>query len=292
MKVHLVDGTYELFRAYFAVPKTAAPDGQPVGAVIGLIQTLLALLRQDDVTHVAAAFDHVVESFRNDLFAGYKTGEGVPQDLLDQFELAERATASLGVVVWPMVEYEADDAMAAAAFRWQDAAGVDQVVICSPDKDLTQVVRGKRVVCLNRQRNVVLDETGVLGKFGVGPESIPDYLALVGDSADGIPGVPGWGAKTSSMVLSRFHHIERIPDEASEWGIAPRGAASAANSLVERRTDAMLYKDLATLRLDVPLPESLADLEWRGVPRQTYSNLCAEIGSSRLLELPHRWADG
>ena len=292
MKVHLIDGTYELFRAYFAVPKTAAPDGRPVGAVVGLIQTLLVLLRQDDVTHVAAAFDHVVESFRNDLFAGYKTGAGVPEDLLDQFELAERATASLGIVVWPMVEYEADDAMATAAFRWQNAAGVDQVVICSPDKDLAQVVSHKRVVCLNRQRNVVLDESGVLRKFGVGPESIPDYLALVGDSADGIPGVPGWGAKTSSLVLSRFHHIERIPGDASKWGIAPRGAASAADSLVEHKADAMLYKDLATLRLDVPLSESLADLEWRGVPRQTYEDLCTEMGSSRLTGLPHRWAAG
>ena len=216
MKVHLVDGTYELFRAYYAVPSISAPDGRPVGAVRGLIQTLLALLRQDDVTHVAAAFDHVIESFRNDLFAGYKTGAGVPQDLLSQFELAERASSALGLVVWPMVEFEADDAIATAAFRWSNSPGVDQVVICSPDKDLTQMVVGERVVCLDRRRNVTLDEAAVWAKFGVAPASIPDYLALVGDSADGIPGISGWGARSSAKVLECYRHLETDSGRCSE----------------------------------------------------------------------------
>ena len=292
MKVHLVDGTYELFRAYFALPSSSALDGRPVGAVRGLVQTLLLLLRQDDVTHIACAFDHVIESFRNDLFAGYKTGSGVPEELSSQFDLAERAASALGIVVWPMVEFEADDAMASAASRCWDAPGVDQIVICSPDKDLTQMVRGQRVVCLDRRRGVTLDEAGVEAKFGVPPQSIPDYLALVGDSADGIPGIPGWGAKTSAQVLSRYVHVERIPGDESEWDVAPRGAKALAASLEARRDEAMLYKRLATLRLDVPLAESPGDLEWRGVPMAKYHGLCAELGLGRLTELPHRWADG
>lgn len=292
MKIHLVDGTYELFRAYFAMPSIAAPDGRPVGAVRGLIQTLLVLLRQSDVTHVGCAFDHVIESFRNDLFAGYKTGLGVPGDLMSQFELAERAASSLGIVVWPMVEYEADDAIATAASRWRDVAQVDQVVICSPDKDLTQMVRDNKVVCLDRRRNITLDVAGVLDKFGVYPRSIPDYLALVGDSADGIPGVPKWGAKTSAQVLKRYGGIEAIPEDPSEWDVEPRGAKAMAASLAQHREDALLYKRLATLRLDVPLSETLADLEWRGVRRQDFQTLCADLGFERLMELPHRWADG
>ena len=292
MKLHLVDGTYELFRAYFALPSISAPDGRPVGAVRGLVQTLLALLRQDDVTHIACAFDHVIESFRNHLFAGYKTGSGVPQELASQFELAERVTSALGMVVWPMVEFEADDAMATAASRWWDAPGVDQIVICSPDKDLTQMVRGRRVVCLDRRRGVTLDEAGVEAKFGVPPQSIPDYLALVGDSADGIPGIAGWGPKSSAQVLSRYVHVERIPADESEWDLAPRGAKALAASLETHRDEAMLYKRLATLRVDVPLSQSLADLEWRGVPRPEYHLLCTELGGGRLKELPHRWTDG
>ncbi|MFQ5872579.1 MAG: 5'-3' exonuclease H3TH domain-containing protein [Dehalococcoidia bacterium] len=291
MKVHLVDGTYELFRAYFALPSIAAPDGRPVGAVRGLIQTLLLLLRSDDVTHVACAFDHVIESFRNDLFAGYKTGSGVPEELKSQFELAERAASSLGIVVWPMVEFEADDAIATAASRFSSVAEVDQVVICSPDKDLTQMVRGEKVVCLDRRKGVTLDETGVQEKFGVSPQSIPDYLALVGDSADGIPGIPGWGAKTTAQVLSRYGAIERIPDDPSEWDVKPRGAKTVAASLAEHRDDAMLYKKLATLRLDVPLSETPAELRWWGVRRKGFRDLCAELGFVRLMDLPHQWAD-
>lgn len=290
MNIHLVDGTYELFRAHFAQPPATAPDGRPVSAVRGLIQTMLVLLREDAVTHVACAFDHVVESFRNGLYAGYKTGAGVPEDLMSQFGLAESAVAALGVVVWPMVEFEADDALATAVERWRDAPGVDQVVICSPDKDLTQMVQGSKVVCLDRRRKITLDESGVQNKFGVLPESIPDYLALVGDAADGIPGIPRWGAKTTAQVLERYRHLEDIPDDSTDWEVQPRGAPAVAASLVEHRDDAMLYKSLTTLRLDVPLRESLADLHWTGVHRQEYLDLCAELGFNALAQLPRRWS--
>lgn len=290
MKVHLVDGTYELFRAYFAVPPLTSPDGRPVGAVRGLIQTLLLLLRQENVTHVACAFDHVIESFRNDLFPGYKTGAGVPEELYSQFQLAEDAASALGMVVWPMVEFEADDAIATAVARWRDTDDVDQVVICSPDKDLAQMVSGDRVVCLDRRKNLVLDEAGVRDKFGVSPGSIPDYLALVGDSADGIPGISGWGAKTSALVLEHYVHLEDIPDDPSTWQVEVRGARAKAESLSKHRDDALLYKKLATLRLDVPLEESLDDLEWRGVHPAAFKKLCSDSGFERLSRLPHRWA--
>jgi len=289
MKLHLIDGTYELFRAYFALPSMAAPDGREVGAVRGLLQTLLLLLRQEDVTHPACAFDHVVESFRNDLFAGYKTGAGVPENLMAQFPLAERA-AALGLVVWPMTEFEADDAIGTAARRWQDAPGVEQVVICSPDKDLNQVVTGRRVVTLDRRREILLDEDGVREKFGVLPESIPDYLGLVGDAADGIPGIPRWGAKSTAQLLCRYRHLEQIPPDPDQWDVTVRGAKSIAASLLEHREEALLYRQLATLRLDVPLAESLADLEWRGVRRAEFEALCQELGFQRLLDLPHRWS--
>ncbi len=292
MKIHLVDGTYELFRAYFAMPKSVGPAGQPTGAVRGLIQTLLSLLRQDDVTHIACAFDSVITSFRNEIFDGYKTGEDTPENLLKQFSLAERATAALGIVVWPMVEFEADDAIAAAAYKWADAPSVAQVVICSPDKDLAQTVRGDKVVCLDRRRDAVLDEPGVLEKFGVAAASIPDYLALVGDSADGIPGVPRWGAKSAAQALREFTHIEDIPDDAGDWNIKVRGANSLAQNLAEYREASALYKELATLRLDVPISESLNDIEWQGARRAQYQALCAELGFDRLMDAPHKWADG
>ena len=289
MKIHLVDGTYELFRAYFAQPPATAPDGRPVAAVRGLVQTMLAFLREDDVSHVGCAFDHVVESFRNRLFAGYKTGEGVPEDLMGQFGLAEQAMTALGIVVWPMVEFEADDAIATAAHTWADSPEVGQIVICSPDKDLAQMVRGTKVVTLDRRRKTILDEAGVLEKFGVYPESIPDYLALVGDSADGIPGIPRWGAKTAAQVLAHYRHIESIPADSSQWEVRPRGAPAAASSLFERLGDAKLYKLLATLRLDAPLEETLENLEWRGAPKDKYQAFCHEMGFAGLADAPMKW---
>jgi len=279
-----VDGTYELFRCYFGAPPARAPDGREVGAVRGLLRTLLSLLREDGVSHVACAFDHVIESFRNGLFAGYKTSEGVPEELLAQFPLAERATGALGVVVWPMVDFEADDALATAAARWADDPSIEQIVICTPDKDMAQCVRDSRVVCFDRMRRRLLDAAGVVARFGIPPESIPDWLALVGDDADGIPGIPGWGAKSSSLVLSRFGRIEAIPDDPARWGVPVRGAATLARALAERRQEAALYKLLATLREDVPLVEQVSDLEWRGVRRAELTALCNELGDAELLE--------
>jgi 5'-3' exonuclease len=288
MKVHLVDGTYELFRAFFGAPPAHDRAGRPVGAVRGLLATLLALLREPGVTHVACAFDHVIESFRNRLFDGYKTGEGVDADLLAQFHPAERAAGALGIVVWPMVEFEADDALAAAAARFRAAPGVEQVVICSPDKDLSQCVVGSHVVCRDRRRRLDRDEAGVVARFGVPPASIPDWLALVGDSADGIPGIPGWGEKSAATVLARYGTIEAIPGDAARWDVDVRGRERLAAALRERRDEAVLYRRLATLRTDVPLAEELADLQWRGARRGDLEAVCREIGAEDLLaRVPH-----
>ncbi|MCD5403101.1 MAG: flap endonuclease [Dehalococcoidia bacterium] len=292
MKVYLVDGTYELFRSYFALPPIQAPDGRPVGAVRGIVQSLLYLLREDQVTHIGCAFDHVVESFRNDMFDGYKTGEGTPEGLQVQFELAERAVEALGILVWPMIEFEADDALATAASHCAQLAEVDQVVICSPDKDLAQMVQGDSVVCYDRRRETVMDEAGVVEKFGVPPGSITDLLALTGDTADGIPGIPKWGTKTSSQMLAHYGHIENIPGDASEWVVKVRGAAAASDSLNAHTSEAALYKDLTTLRTNVPIDVSLAALKWQGVDRQKYEALCDDLGFGRLAGLPHRWSDG
>jgi 5'-3' exonuclease len=267
VKLHLVDGTYELFRAFYGVPPAHDAHGRPVGALRGIVATLLSLLREPGVTHVACAFDHVIESFRNELFAGYKTGEGVEPDLLAQFHPAEEAVRALGVVVWPMVEFEADDAIATAAARFRDAPGVEQVVVCSPDKDLSQCVVGTRVICRDRRRATDRDEAGVVARFGVLPASIPDWLALVGDSADGIPGIPGFGEKSAAAVLARYLRLEAIPDDPARWSVDVRGKERLAASLRERRDDAALYRQLATLRIDVPLAEDLAGLEWRGARR-------------------------
>ncbi len=291
MYLHLIDGTYELFRAHFGAPPSTTPDGRAVGAVRGLIQTLLMLLRGEDVTHAACAFDHEIRSFRNDMFDGYKTGEDAPKELLAQFDLAERAASALGLVTWPMVEFEADDAIATAVRRWSGDAEVVQTVICSPDKDLMQLVDGDEVVCLDRRRNAVIDADGVIEKMGVPPESIPDYLALVGDSADGIPGVPRWGAKSTATVLSRYGTIQAIPESESLWDVKVRGAKSLAASLASHRPEAALYKQLATLRDDVPIAEGLGDLEWKGVKRDEYIELCDELGFRQLKETPHRWRD-
>jgi 5'-3' exonuclease len=284
VKVHLVDGTYELFRAFFGVPPAHDAEGRPVGALRGLLATLISLLREPDATHVAVAFDHVIESFRNDLFAGYKTGEGVDADLLAQFHPAEDAVRALGVVVWPMVEFEADDALAAAAARFRDDAAVEQVVICSPDKDLSQCVVGSRVVCRDRRRRVDRNEDGVVLRFGCRPASVPDWLALVGDTADGIPGIPGWGEKSAGAVLGRYRRLEAIPESASAWTVEVRGRDRLAASLAERWKDAYLYRDLATLRTDVPLAETLDDLRWRGPRHAELAGLCDAIGAPELLD--------
>ncbi len=289
MKLHLIDGTYELYRAFYALPPLTAPDGRHVGAIRGLMTSLLALLSTENVTHVACSFDHVIESFRNRLFPGYKTGTGVPQELLDQFELAERAVETLGIVVWPMVEFEADDAIATAAARWKDVPEIEQVVICSPDKDLAQMIEDTKVVLLDRRKNVILDESAAIEKFGVTPQSIPDYLALVGDAADGIPGVPKWGKRSSAQLLRHYIHLEQIPRNHEDWGVKLRGAETLAASLIAHKEEALLYKKLATLRMDVPIKETLDGLEWRGVDKQSYIDLCNELGFSRILDLPHRW---
>jgi 5'-3' exonuclease len=289
VRVHLVDGTYELFRAFFGVPPAHDADGRPVNAIRGLLATLVSLLHEPGVSHVACAFDHVIESFRNELFAGYKTGEGVDPDLLAQFHPAEDAARALGVVVWPMVEFEADDALATAAARFRDAPGVEQVVVCSPDKDLSQCVVGTRVVCRDRRKRQDRDEDGVVARFGVRPASIPDWLALVGDTADGIPGVPGWGEKSAGAVLACYGHLERIPDAVSQWKAEVRGRDRLAASLLVRRKDAYLYRDLATLRTDVPLAETLEDLRWHGARRDDLAPLCDAIGAPELVDRVRRW---
>jgi len=284
MKVHLVDGTYELFRAWFGAPESKSPGGQEVGATRGFLRSMAAMLRDAEVTHVGCAFDHTVESFRNDLFDGYKTGEGLEPELFDQFLLVERASRALGMVTWPMIEFEADDALAAAAAKFADEPGVEQLVICSPDKDLCQCVRSNDVVTLDRRREIVLDEDGVREKFGVSPTSIPDYLALVGDAADGIPGIARWGAKSASAVLAKFVQLENIPGDHEQWGVKVRGGATLAHNLAEQRDDAMLYRTLATLRTDVPIDESLEDLRWTGPDRPALEALCAELGERTLLD--------
>jgi 5'-3' exonuclease len=291
MRLHLVDGTYELFRAYFGAPKAASPDGTEVGATRGLLRSLHALLREDGVSHVACAFDHVVESFRNELYSGYKTSEGVPADLLAQFPLVERATHALGVVVWPMVEFEADDALATAAARWASAPDVEQILICSPDKDLAQCVRGTHIVCFDRMRRKLLDEAGVVAKFGVPPTSIPDWLALVGDSADGFPGAPRWGDKSAALLLARYGRVADIPGDEKVWAVTVRGAAALGESLRAHRDEVALYRRLATLRTDVPLPESLDDLRWRGARRAELAELCRELGDAGFLDRVQRWRE-
>jgi 5'-3' exonuclease len=275
MKVHLVDGTYELFRHFFGAPPHRNADGQEVAAVRGVVSSVLQLLGEG-ATHVAVATDHVIESFRNDLWPGYKTGEGVDPDLWSQAWPLESALGALGVVVWPMVELEADDALASGAAVADADPEVEQVVICTPDKDLGQCVRGTRIVQLDRRKDVLIDEGGVTAKFGVGPASIPDYLALVGDSADGFPGLAGWGAKSAASVLARWNHVEDIPDDSRDWDVAVRGAAKLAATLQEGRDDALLFKELATLRIDRSLLGRVDELRWRG-PTDEFAAVCAVL---------------
>lgn len=277
-----------MFRSYYGVPPRLSPDGREVGAIRGILDSTLALLLDPDVTHAAVATDQIIESFRNDMFAGYKTGEGIDPLLWAQFPLADRAFRALGVTLWSMVEYEADDAIATAALKWKDQ--VDEVVILTPDKDLMQMVDGHRVVSFNRRERKRLAEEDVIAKFGVRPESIPDYLALVGDTADGVPGLPGWGAKSASTVLFRYVHLEDIPTSVDDWDVPVRSAAKLAATLAERQEEVRLYRDLTTLRTDVPMSEELEDLKWLGVDWPELESLCTELGFESLLEreLPRR----
>ncbi len=281
VRVHLLDGTYELFRAHFGYPPRVDPGGRQVGAIRGVIETTLSLLTDPDVTHVGVAHDHVIESFRNELFAGYKTGEGIEPELWAQFPLVERAFRAMGTVLWATTTFEADDAMATAAERFKDQ--VDQVIILSPDKDMAQCVEGERVVTFNRRERKRYAEPDVIEKFGVRPESIPDYLALVGDTADGVPGLPGWGAKSAAGVLARYGHIEDIPAAADDWEVSVRGAGKLAATLRERLPEALLYRTLTTLATDMPMDETLEDLEWRGIDRPAFEELCEELGFESTL---------
>ncbi len=292
VQLHLIDGTYELFRSHFGAPPAIDADGRAIGATRGLLRSMLALLREPGTTHIAIAFDQVIESFRNALFDGYKTGEGMDPELWAQFPLAERVAEALGMVVWPMVEFEADDALATAAHRWADAPGVERVLLCSPDKDLGQCVRGEKVVLFDRRRREIYDAAGIREKFGVEPRSIPDLLALVGDKADGIPGISRWGMKSTAAVLSVYGHIEAIPDDPSDWALKVRGAKSLATNLAAARAEARLYRTLAVLRTDVPLPQTDLDaLRWRGARRDLLEPLCAELGDLRALDRVPAWAD-
>jgi 5'-3' exonuclease len=276
--VHLIDGTYELFRHFHAMPSARDGDGREVAAVRGVVTSVLGMITAG-ATHVAVATDHVIESFRNDLWPGYKTGAGIEPELLQQFPLLEEALAAAGIVVWPMVEFEADDALAAGAAAAARDPRVDRVVVCTPDKDLAQSVRGTRVVQLNRRTRTIRDEAGVVEKFGVPPESIPDYLALVGDAADGYPGLRGWGAKSAAAVLARFGHFESIPDDWKEWGVNAASPAALARTLAAEREHAFLFRTLATLRTDVALFDSVDELRWTG-PTPAFAPLAARMDAA------------
>lgn len=294
VKLHLVDATFELFRAFYSRPPRRGPDGRPTNAVQGLIDSMLSLLREPDLTHIGAATDHVIESWRNDLYPGYKSSAGVDPDLLAQFDDAERALRALGIPVWAMVEDEADDAIATAVERFAGDTRVGQVIICSVDKDLSQLVDGSRILLRDRMRNITYDEAGVVAKFGVKPSSIPDYLALVGDSSDGFPGLPGWGSKSAAVVLARWLHLDDIPRSALDWELPVRNASRLAATLVDERAAAILFRTLATLNRDSAIADAtplLDDLEWHGVPRDRFIALCDELGFDTVRERVHRWAD-
>lgn len=288
MKIHLVDGTYELFRAHFGAPPKKSQSGQEVGATLGLVRSMMLLLNDPEVTHVAVAFDHVIESFRNKMYANYKSSVGVDSVILNQFPLAEKAISALGMVIWPQVKFEADDAIATAVAKFRKVKSVEQIVICSVDKDLTQMVDGDRIICWDRRREITLNDEGVIEKFGVGPESIPDFLALVGDSADGYPGIQGWGEKSTSTVLSKYKHIESIPKDPTKLGLGLGRATTLVENLQKNYKDALLFRELSTLRTDVPLKENLADLKWQGAyPR--LKKLCHELGDERIPERITKW---
>jgi len=281
MHIHLVDGTYELFRHFFAVPSSLDASGQEIGAVRGVVASVLSMIEQG-ATHIGVATDHVVESFRNELYPGYKTSEGVPPELLSQFPILEEALASMGVLVWPMVYYEADDALASAAVKAANETQVQQVLICTPDKDLGQCITGNRIVQLDRRRNIVRDEAGIVEKFGVKPQSIPDYLAVVGDTADGYPGLPGLGIKAAALTFSQYPHLEGIPRDWREWHPSIKKARTLAESLFNQWNDALLFRTLATLRLDVPVFETVEELRWQG-PQKNFEEYCARLKSPDLV---------
>ena len=287
MDVHLIDGTYELFRYFFAVPSVTDAKGKEVGAVRGVLGSVFSMI-ESGATHLGVATDHVVESFRNDLYPGYKTSEGVPEELLSQFPILEEALQAMGVVVWPMVYFEADDALASAAAKSAEDDRVRQVFICTPDKDLAQCVVGVRVVQLDRRREILRDEAGVVAKFGVKPESIPDYLALVGDNADGYPGIAGWGAKAASLVLSNYIHLENIPKDPLAWHSSIRRSRVLAESLFGAWNEAILFRTLATLRLDVPVFDSVDDLRWKR-PRPDFVEYCSRMNMPGLMERVNRF---
>jgi len=279
LDIYLVDGTYELFRHYYALPSARDAEGREVAAVRGVLASLLGMIK-GGATHVAVATDHVIESFRNQLWEGYKTSEGIESDLLAQFPMLEDVLSAAGIVVWPMVEFEADDALAAAAVAAAHDTCVERVVICTPDKDLCQCVSGTRIVQLHRRTGVTLDEAGVIQKFGVSPESIPDYLALVGDAADGYPGLPGWGAKSSAAVLAKFVHLESIPLDYRQWHVNAANASALAATLARERERALLFRTLATLRTDIPLFEDVEQLRWHG-PTPVFAALAARLDAAR-----------
>jgi 5'-3' exonuclease len=280
MDVHLIDGTYELFRHFFALPPAVDVNGQEIAAVRGVLTSVLSMIERG-ATHVGVATDHVVESFRNDLYAGYKTSDGVPPELLSQFSILEETLQAMGVLVWPMVYFEADDALASAAVKAAQDEAVRQVLICTPDKDLSQCVVGTRIVQLDRRRDILRDEAGVIAKFGVGPKSIPDYLAVVGDSADGYPGVSGWGVKAAALTLSQYARLEDIPKNWKEWHPSIRKARVLSESLFNSWDNAVLFRTLATLRLDVPVFETVEDLRWRG-PRPEFEEECRRMQAPDL----------
>ena len=281
MNVYLIDGTYELFRHFFAVPAAADVNGQDIGAVRGVLNSVLSMIERG-ATHIGVATDHVVESFRNDLYPGYKTSAGVPRELLSQFPVLEEALEAMGVVVWPMVYYEADDALASAASKAAQDNRVRQVIICTPDKDLSQCIVGTRIVQLDRRRDILRDEAGVVTKFGVKPQSIPDYLAVVGDSADGFPGLPGWGQKAAALTLSQYPHLEDIPKDWREWPPSIRNARRLSTSLLNFWDDALLFRILATLRLDVPVFNTVDDLRWKET-HPNFEEQCLRMKSPDLL---------
>ncbi|HET8712599.1 MAG TPA: 5'-3' exonuclease H3TH domain-containing protein [Gemmatimonadales bacterium] len=286
MKVHLLDGTYELFRHFYAMPKQADADGRESAAIIGVLGSVLGMI-EGGATHIGVATDHVIESFRNDLWPGYKTGAGIEPELLAQFHPLEEALTAMGVKVWAMVEFEADDALAAAAHLSAQTPAVEQVIICTPDKDLSQCVVGDRIVQFDRRKRETRNQPGVVARFGVGPRSIPDYLALVGDTADGFPGIAGWGEKASGVVLGRYEHLERIPPSSATWDVAVRGAARLSSALEENRELAMLFRTLATLRTDVPVFSDLDELRWSG-PTPAFEQVAGRLGMPGLWERARR----